>query len=349
MFDYLKGDYKYLHNMINMTKEYYGNIEISDEKFLHWQYFGNPSGNAYIRIAYDKEEPAGQYIVIPMMMKVKNKIVKCTLSLNTLTREKYRGKGLFTQLAEKVFLDCKKDGVKFTYGFPNQNSYPGFIRKLNFKNVGYMPLLVRPLDFESMIYKKFKNNIISKLSNLINPFFQINNEIEGEAIEINNDNVNFFDNFWNKIKDEYEVIGVRDSKYIKWRYIDIPLREYKILGIKKNENLVAYLVLRNTTIGEFDCGMIVDFLYLSSYEKEALSLLNNSLMYFEKKQMDMIGCLMNGYSKEYKLLKKLKFIKVPKKFEPQPFPVILRVHDNDYSANHDLKGWFLTMGDYDVI
>lgn len=349
MFDLRKNIEKNLDVMISMTKEYYGDIEISNEEFLKWQYYDNPSGSAYIRIAYDKDEPAGQYIIIPMYMKVNDKIVKCTLSLNTLTREKYREKKVFTMLAEQVYADCKEDGAQFTYGFPNQNSFPGFIRKLNFKNIGFLPLLVRPLDIKSMVYKGTNNNFISKFCNIFRSIFFVQEISSDDVFEIDEDDIYLFDEFWKNIENEYDIIGIRDSKYINWRYRQIPLRKYKIFGIKKVDKLVAYAVLRNTKIDSFDCGMIVDFLFIDGYEEEAIAILKHSISYFNKIKMDMVGCLMNHTAKEYEMLKKLRFIKVPKKLEPQPFPVILRVHDENLNISDDIKNWFLTMGDYDAI
>ena len=49
--------------------------------------------------------------------------------------------------------------------------------------------------------------------------------------------------------------------------------------------------------------------------------------------------------------KKLGFFRCPKKLEPQPFPLILRLFDPSLEDKgiYDVKNWFFTMGDYDVI
>ncbi|MGP1597913.1 GNAT family N-acetyltransferase [Peptoanaerobacter stomatis] len=349
MFDLKKGREEDIDTMLSMTKEFYGDIEISNKDFIKWQYFRNLSGDAYIRIAYIDNEPAGQYIIIPMRIKIDNEIINCTLSLNTLTREKFRGKKVFTILAEQVYDDCKKNGAKFTYGFPNQNSYNGFIKKLNFKDIGSLPLLIRPLSFKNILKLKTQNSVISFFGAFVDSFLKNDTNNCDDIIEIDKSNCYIFDTFWQDIKNEYPIIGVRDSLYIKWRYLDIPIREYKIIGIKDVDKLVCYAILRNTTIDNYKCGMLVDFLYMNGYEKQASKLLECVTSEFMKSNMDMIGCLVNSNTKEYKLLKKNKFFKVPKKFEPQPFPVILRIHDDSFYISDSIKDWFLTMGDYDVI
>lgn len=349
MFEFKKGTIEDIDIMINMTKEFYGDIEISNRDFIKWQYFNNPNGQAFIRIAYSKDEPAGQYIIIPMKTKVNDEIVDCTLSLNTLTREKFRGKNVFTLLANQVYDDCKKIGVEFTYGFPNQNSYNGFIKNLNFVDIGSVPLLIKPLDFKIILQKKMKNKFFSYCGSILNIFTKVNSSENRKVIEINNLNYMLFDEFWVDIQSEYKILGVRDSSYMKWRYLDIPLRRYKIIGIKKDERLVSYMVLRNTNIEDFNCGMIVDFLFISGFEQEAEILLKHAITLFKRDNMDMVGCLIKFNSKEYRVLRNSKFYKVPKMLEPQPFPVIIKNHIDCKKNNISIEDWFLTMGDYDVI
>ena len=55
----------------------------------------------------------------------------------TMTRVKYRGRGLFTTLANRCYEACKEEGIEYVFGFPNENSYPGFV-KLRWKWHGNM-------------------------------------------------------------------------------------------------------------------------------------------------------------------------------------------------------------------
>lgn len=88
-----------LNEIIEMTVEYYGeDNDISQKAFLEHEYFENGAGKAFIKLAYDEENQklAGQYIVIPMKMKIMSTEYPVILSLNTLTREAYRGQKIFT-------------------------------------------------------------------------------------------------------------------------------------------------------------------------------------------------------------------------------------------------------------
>jgi hypothetical protein len=343
---------KNLAEMIDITKENYGEIEISDEKFLKWQYFNNPAGKALIKLAKSNDnEVVGQYVIIPMKIKVNEEIVDSTLSLNTLTRKDYRGKGIFTGLADAVYNQCKEDKLEFTYGFPNQNSYPGFIKKLQFTDLGTLPLMVYPLNIEKLVLKKFDSKLLAKLGSPFKYIFNIKIENKNDiTIKTIDEDFDDFNMFWENVKDKYKVIGVRNSEYIKWRYKDVPIREYSIIGAYRNDELVSYAVLRNTEIEKFNCGMIVDFMVKEGETLAGIKVIKESTIKFNNDGMELVGCLMGEKTEEYEILKKSKFLKCPKFLEPQPFTVVYRNHFNNRNeVIEDITNWFLTMGDYDVI
>jgi len=341
-----------LDEMIKITVENYGKIEIADKSFLQWQYFDNPAGNALIKLAKSSQnEVVGQYIIIPMKIKFNDEIIYSTLSLNTLTRKDYRGKGIFVGLADAIYSKCKEGKIRFTYGFPNQNSYPGFIKKLQFQDLGSIPLLVRPLSVKKLLFNKFNSKLLANVGGLLQPIFNTSVK-DSEEIKIMRITSKFedFDEFWKSIKDKYKVIGVRNSEYIKWRYSDIPIREYYIIGAYRNEELIAYSILRNTEIEKYRCGMIVDFMIKDGEKLAGKKIINEAINQFKKEGIELAGCLMLPNTEEYQILKANRFLKCPKFLEPQPFKIIYRNHhDNNNEQLENINNWFLTMGDYDVI
>lgn len=83
-------------------------------------------------LAYDEtNQPAAFYGVFPYMMEYKGKNYLAAQSGDTMTHPLHAGKGLFTTLAKMTYELAKKEGIQFIFGFPNENSYPGFVRKLN--------------------------------------------------------------------------------------------------------------------------------------------------------------------------------------------------------------------------
>lgn len=347
--DYSEEHFK---EMIEMTTAYYGKEnDISNEDFIRHEYFKNPAGEPYVKFAYDFENGrmAGQYIVLPRIYSINNNLYPSVLSLNTLTREEYRGQKVFTKLAEAAYDDCKNKGVKFCFGAPNPNSFPGFIKKLSFTSLGEMPLYLKIANPFHIVFDRLHINY--KHLDQLNVDMALKES--KKIIEITKENVYLMDNFWQAIKEKYSVIGVRDAKYFLWRYINLPRRDYVIMMAIKNNKPVGYIVGRITDVAEMRCGMIVDFLFKSGEKQSGQDLLNAMSQCFKKANIGLLGSLMHMHTEEGQLLRKNGFFVCPKKLLPQPFPIIFTqfnplVEEDNLTVN-DFQKWFFTMGDYDVI
>jgi hypothetical protein len=86
--------------------------------------------------------PAAFYAVIPCFMQVEGKSVLSAQSADTMTHPLHRNRGLFVELATLTFQLCRTSGIGFIFGFPNQNSLPGFIYKLNWKQTELMDCFI---------------------------------------------------------------------------------------------------------------------------------------------------------------------------------------------------------------
>lgn len=341
-----------LQEMLEMTEEHYGKAEVSAPDFIKHQYFKNPAGSALIKLAYDNDAQklAGQYVTIPMLACINGKNVKCILSLNTLTRREYRGQKIFTSLAANMFDECENSEIQFCYGAPNQNSYHGFVSKLGFTDIGRVPLYVKILRPSKLIYAKTKVHVLSSLASLLDPLFRVKKKnCNYTIVPITSDNQNLFDTFWESIKTKYQLIFVRNSNYIQWRYLHMPQKKYQLFMALQENVPVGYIVGRITDVNGMKCGMITDFLVEKGNRKAGLELLNVMLTYFYENSVELAGSLMQKNSEEKSILTSYGFFKCPRFLEPQPFPIILRTFSENNDNIHDFSNWFFTMGDYDAI
>ncbi|MCZ4280908.1 GNAT family N-acetyltransferase [Kiloniella laminariae] len=104
-------------------------------KYLQWLYRDNPEGKVVGYDAWEGDTLAAHYSTIPVNWSFSGNCYKGLLSLNTATHPEFRGKGLFTQLAEKTYQAAQSQGYDFVIGVANHNSTPGFLRKLGFSLV----------------------------------------------------------------------------------------------------------------------------------------------------------------------------------------------------------------------
>jgi GNAT superfamily N-acetyltransferase len=97
------------------------------------------TGVTYIGfLAYHDQMPVAYYGIVPTFVAIAKQKVLGAQSCDTMTHPSHQKKGLFTNLAKKTFDLAKEKGIHFVFGFPNQNSYPGFIRHLDFTHADTM-------------------------------------------------------------------------------------------------------------------------------------------------------------------------------------------------------------------
>lgn len=346
-----KNNCSNIDELIDLSKTYYSEGDIVNKLYLNWQYLNNPSGIPYLLTSREitTNELAGQYLVLPIKFNLANTDVNGSLSLNTLTSPKYQGKGLFTKMARATYKECADSNALFTIGFPNPNSYPGFVRNLEFKHLGDIPLLVKPLRMLNMAFsllqkKNQKHGGDIKMKSLNAKNSKIKEfEFNEEGIGIK------YDKFWNIIKKQYKLSVNKDFTYLKWRYETLPTRDYKLFYFEDNGEIVGLVILRAEHVWGFDVGLIMDLLVIDGYAKISKILLSYAKNVFKKSKIDFIAAL-HSKTYEYDLFKKSYFLKIPQCFLPQKIHFIVRL--NKEFTNSEMlfksKNWKLTFGDYDV-
>lgn len=342
--------------ILEMTREQYGpENDISNREFLQHQYFENPAGDALVDLAVDAEGGAlaGQYVVWPMRFSIFGELRQCTNSLNTLTGKRYRGKGIFIGLAEEVYRKEAECGHAFCYGMPNPNSYPGFMKKLGFRELGRMPLMLRPLKPSHMVREFLHSGVLAVLAKPTDPFFQVRGDQQHDVtvLPVTKENLEQMDRFWDAVQGKYPVMNIRDGAFVRFRYLDMPRRTYFPYLALENGEPVCFAVGRIMEVAGMQCAMLADFLFADGHADAAEQLLRKLLHDMQQQGASLAGCLMFDHAQEAAVLKKLGFFRCPKKLEPQPFPLILRLFDPSLEGEgiYDVKNWFFTMGDYDAI
>jgi len=139
-----------MYNIERITKDSLKDLlplyRLSFHKRYHIEYIQQkfdtlPFGAEYMGyIAYYNKIAVACYAVFPCRMAYMGKTILAAQSGDTMTHPDHRKKGLFIQLALKTFELSKENGIKLIFGFPNDNSYNGFIEKLSWKHTESMNL-----------------------------------------------------------------------------------------------------------------------------------------------------------------------------------------------------------------
>lgn len=115
------------------------NIKVLVEQLID-KYETNGFGKSYIGyIAHHaNKDIAAYYGVFPIKMNYEGKEILVAQSGDTMTHPEHQKRGLFIELATKTYQLSREEGISFIFGFPNENSFPGFKNKLNWIFTGEM-------------------------------------------------------------------------------------------------------------------------------------------------------------------------------------------------------------------
>lgn len=348
-------DDNYLPGLAEMAAEHYGDgNDTANLSYLKHEYFGNPGGSAILYIAFDKDKhiAVGQVAAIPVTLKFGTDYSKCLLAVNTLTRKSYRAQGIFGILASKVCEKAYNDNYAMAYAMPNQYSYPGFVKHLGFSDVGRVPLYVRPVRPSLLVKSFLHSSLLSAFAKVFDAFYRIKGDPECVLFDFNAGVDKYADEFWDAIKYKADVMVVRNKEYLKWRYSDMPCRDYLGYYALHDGKPVAVAVGRNMAVSGINCAMIADFLFADGHEAAAKAVLKQLLKDLQDRGAELAGCMVPRGSEERKLLRKMKFFKCPIFLEPQPFRLVRRqfdLSDDSISISANFSEWFFTLGDYDVV
>ncbi len=337
-------------DVVALHRRAWPEAEIGDERFLRWQYDENPAGQALSTLARagDGAKPIGQFGAIPLRLWVDGEERLGALGLNVVTDEAYRRQGVFSALGHAADERMAQAGATIAFAMPNEDSFPGFVRRLGYTHAGDLPFLVRPVNARRLIESRLHLPGLGALASLLaRPIFPPLPRSANATPSITIERVEHFDvafdDFWRRVRGRERVMVMRDMAYLEWRYRRVPLRRYEVFRAGVDGQLAGYIVLRVADVLGMRAGLVVDFLIDRKEAGEAL--VSHALARFASEETDLLAALMLPHAPEYQLLRRGGFRPLPRALLPQRFRLVAR----DGPVVRDLRSWFFTMGDYDVV
>jgi hypothetical protein len=132
-------------------------VSLSHDQFLK-RYDTSGLGSAvigFIAIHTQTGMPAAYYGVFPVKIIWKGRVMLSAQSGDTMTHPDHRKKGLFIRLARMTYEKCMEMGIELVFGLPNENSYPGFINRLGWKQIDQIVRYDLKLSFKTLPLPKW--------------------------------------------------------------------------------------------------------------------------------------------------------------------------------------------------
>jgi len=293
-----------------------------DLRFWNWRFAENPRGKGIICLMFDNQKLVGHYAVTPTPLWVKGKVYRAAFSMTTMTHPDYCGRGIFSQLASEVYGCCKAKGIKFVFGFPNENSYHGFTQKLGWHGFGRV---------KGWAIEEIPTHLAGE------------HGFTYEELQSCDERV---DDLWARARESNNIIVPRTADFFNWRYFHKPDGEYTIYGINDDDGVLqGLLVLKVFRDRDETTGHIIDILAPDQLDIHQ-AILRKATEFFAENEVASITCWIPCGSPIAAQLQAIGFFK-----REWPTYSGAKVLDNtsvDISFVANPRHWSFTMGDSDV-
>lgn len=220
-----------------------------------WQFKRNPYGGPFVSMARRVRDRSvvGGYSVMPVMLNFLGRAVPACQSVDTAVHPDFRGQRIFEKTANDCYEWCAGAGLQAVVGFPNANSYPGFVRSLGWKRIVFPTAHALRLGLGDVLRKM---GAIGWLGAPLDAVYRLGMrlklagwlaELRGRAgtrdrFQVATTVPAGYEALWDRWKLQ-EVLSVwKDSKYFAWRYDENPDRAFTYFYLARDGGIPVLAV-----------------------------------------------------------------------------------------------------------
>lgn len=246
-----------------------------DVSLWEWQYLRNPPENQpRIYIAEAGNELVASTTRFPFRLHFGGQPIESFFSFDTMVHPNWRRLGLMQRLYSKTLEEMP---ALFSKG-STLNMYR-LLRKLGYRDVLPNSILVRYLSPVRLLFRKA--GLIEKLRT-----FPVGKDLpEGFAlIQVFEED---FDRFSERISKRFDGIVVKNSRFMNWRYLEIPNRKYTCCYRKNMVGEIAVVLVFR--IKGSSCS-IVDISWDPADSEEPGTAIRSLCMFLKEKMIAKVSC-----------------------------------------------------------
>ena len=222
-----------------------------------WSYDKNPAGSGKAWLMEDNGHLVGQYRLLWMDVKVRDRVLKVAQGADSMTHQNYRRQGINSALIRHAIDDASKAGFHIAIGFVGFGSGSFAVHmRLGYIHVGTMQYFFKPLNWNSVIksvvtcpellQSSWQSTVLAMGAALLfDKMHATARSPLGTEGLIVRQAVSFderINGLWARVSDRNKVMVVRSLRYLNWRYA-APGRSYRTFVAEKANEVVGYVVL----------------------------------------------------------------------------------------------------------
>ena len=308
-----------------------GNPSFEPRTLAHWrwQFADNPLGH-HSYVATDPEGTiVGSYASIPGSWLHHGEPMIGAQAVDTCVAPRFRRvlkrQGLFLSLASAYFDHYgRPDQDRIIYGFPNPVAWRIGTKRLDYRPV-HTPVRALVRDFQP------------DWIDYLGPMGGDRVEVE-ELADLPDD----LDALASAATDGFGLIQRRDAAYLRWRYLDCPTHDYRLLAARAGGDLRGLLFFRTSWFDK-PIAPLVDWVIRGDDTDAFCGLARRAAELAAAAGRTRLETWVPLWAPHAATLKTIGFAE-----DESTFSLCIRIFGPDFDADWAASHWFFTMGDSDV-
>lgn len=357
LIDYRDATVKDIDGMSNLRKIFIepamGMRRSCEPEYYHWKILENPIKRGIYYVAEASDEIVGMTTITPKKLLVFGQYVYGAEIGDTFVHPGYQRRGIFSKLVNLSREQALDLGIDLIYGTPNENSLPGYEKRLNFPQIPSAQVynLVRPLNMKPVLESRLESQALASiLTPLARVYYGVryrldtgktnHPDIQVEEISTFPENMEML---LNAAQLKYDWIMERSKKYLDWRFGANP-DTYRILIARDSRGVLGYLVAKIGSWRNLRVGYLADFLTIENDSRIFEELLSQAIKGFIDANLDMLACWSVANSHYDRILRSNGF----QVHKPIPIISYRKSKIGAEILDRDVR-WHFTMADSDNI
>ncbi len=228
----------------------------------------NPAGQPIWILAFDKENNvlAGTISIMPREFLSKGRNMRAGIMGDFMTGDAYRAFGPAMKLQRRATKLVDDGYFEFIYTIPNASSIK-LAQRVGFNTAIDLIQSVKPIYLSSYIRKYLKSKIVDHISPIIERCMRLFTKETYVIANVIYDEPSSFDEIFDTLflatkERQDDLITNRDIKYLKWRYKNNPVHDFRFITCRDNStrSLLGYIAFTKADlkIEIFDLVLIKD-------------------------------------------------------------------------------------------
>jgi GNAT superfamily N-acetyltransferase len=317
---------------------------------IRWQFREPPEGRLYVEFAVipgDRPSLAAIYASFPVPMQLDGANTVGVQSIDTLTDERFRGKGLFTKMAKALYERCAADGVRLVYGFPNGNSVHGF-SKLNWKSLDPVPYRFKPLRASYLARRvSLTSGLAPILGGMPLTMAAAARPKRGQRLESVTSFDRRFDDVWEKFSRGTRVAVRRTAEYLAWR-VRRPAEAYETVALLEDDKLRGYVIIGVNDVGPSSVGKIMELVFDPAYPAVENTLVTEAIRQLYTRGCEVAWTSSFSHSPNYGAFRRNGFIPAPQRLTVEAHMGARSLQNQQDELLGDREAWYVSFLDSDT-